>query len=155
MTRELDGDIGSRGALPTEAERAAAERWVAGFAERWAPLDAERLRDLMHPDTRNLIPPMTAPADCDGVVAHFAAVQAQLPGLRLDVVRWAATGDAVFVEWMATAQLGPRTLQWRGIDRVRLRGERTYEGEAFWDTRRLAQVIAELRGGTQPSGRSA
>jgi ketosteroid isomerase-like protein len=128
----------------TDAQRTAAANWVARFAERWAPLDAARLADLMHPDTSNLIPPMTAPADRDGVVAHFAALQAQLPGLRLDVERWAVAGDAVFIEWLGSAQLGPHRLEWRGIDRVILRGDRTVGGQAFWDTRQLAERVAAL-----------
>jgi len=88
---------------------------------------------------------MTAPGDREGVIAHFKQVIAQLPQLKLEVVRWAASGDAVFVEWVATAPMGPRTLTWRGIDRVRLRDGRTYEGEAFWDTRRVAEQFAALR----------
>ena len=136
-------DSESKYTAPTEAQRAAAARWVAGFAERWAPLDAERLRDLMHQDTRNLIPPMAEPADLEGVVGHFKQVQAQLPGLTLTVVRYALSGDAVFVEWVATAKAGTRALSWRGIDRVCLRGDRTYEGEAFWDTRRVAALFQD------------
>ena len=131
---------------PTDAQHAAAERWVAGFAERWAKLDPDALRDLMHDDTRNLIPPMNAPANSDGVVAHFKQVLAMLPDLRLEVVRWAATDDAVFVEWAATAHVAGRALTWRGVDRVRLRGDRTCESEAFWDTRRVQALVAEARG---------
>ena len=147
MTDTANASIRGKGAVPTEEQRNAAETWVAGFAERWAPLDADRLVDLMHEDTRNSIPPMTSPADRAGVVAHFKAVEAQLPGLRLDVVRWAAAGDAVFVEWVATVTFGKHALQWRGIDRVLLRGDKTYAGEAFWDTRGLAEKVAALRAG--------
>lgn len=155
MTRNVDDHAGaaradlheieSKGMQTTEAQRAAAARWVTGFAKRWSPIDPEALRDLMHSDTRNLIPPMTSPVDADGVVAHFKQVAAQVPGLRLAVTRWATAGDAVFVEWLATAQLGGRTLEWRGIDRVLLRGDRTYAGEAFWDTRRVAELVAEIQ----------
>ncbi len=124
---------------------AAARAWVASFQARWRSLDPDALRDLMHADTRNLIPPMAAPADRDGVVAHFRQAAAMLPGLAIEVVRWAAVDDAVFIEWIATATVNGQPISWRGVDRVRLREGRTYEGEVFWDTRRLAERIAELR----------
>ncbi|WP_394829602.1 nuclear transport factor 2 family protein [Pendulispora albinea] len=129
--------------LPTQAQLESAARWVQGFAERWNPLDPERLRDLMHPDTRNTIPPMTEPADREGVIAHFVRTKERVPDLVLQVERWAATGDTVFVEWCARATVAGRALTWRGIDRVRLRDGRTYEGEAHWDTRRVAELVSE------------
>jgi ketosteroid isomerase-like protein len=132
-------------ALCTPAELAAARDWVARFQARWRTLDPDALRELMHPDTQNQIPPMAAPADCEGVVAHFKQAQAMLPGLRIEVVRWAASGDAVFIEWTASATVNGHPIAWTGVDRVRLRDHRTYEGRVFWDTRRLAEEIAQAR----------
>jgi ketosteroid isomerase-like protein len=127
---------------PTEAQRADAARWVEGFATRWSPLDPDALRDLMHPDTQNLIPPMATPADAEGVIAHFRAMKQRVPGLTLTVQRWALAGDAVFVEWLGSAEVLGQKLQWRGIDRVLLRDGRTYAGEAFWDTQRVTALFA-------------
>lgn len=130
----------------TPAQLTAAADWVARFAARWADLDPAALGELMHADTRNRIPPMTEPADRDGVIAHFARAQAMLGGLRLAVERWAASGDAVFVEWTASATVRGVAMTWRGIDRVLLRDGRTYAGEAFWDTRQLSERIAATAG---------
>jgi hypothetical protein len=58
---------------PSEAQVSAAPAWISRFADRWKRLDVDALRDLMHPDTRNLIPPMKAPADPEGVISHFPA----------------------------------------------------------------------------------
>jgi len=41
--------------------------------------DADSLRDLMHPDTRNLIPPMTEPGDSETVVERFRGELNRLP----------------------------------------------------------------------------
>jgi ketosteroid isomerase-like protein len=136
---------------PTEAQREAAARWVEGFAARWAPLQPEALRELMHPDTRNLIPPMAEPADADGVIAHFRALAARLPGITLTVERWAAVGDAVFVEWRGSASIAGVPIEWRGIDRVLLRDGRTYAGEAFWDTQRVTGLFAAAMASAQAS----
>lgn len=125
----------------TEAQHAAAVRWVQGFATRWAPLDPEALRELMHPDTQNLIPPMAAPADAEGVIAHFRALASRFPGITLTVERWAIASDAVFVEWRGSASIAGQPIEWRGIDRVLLRDGRTYAGEAFWDTQRVTTLV--------------
>jgi ketosteroid isomerase-like protein len=129
---------------PTPAQLAAAQDIVARFAARWDRPRAEELEELMHPDTRNLIPPMKEPADRAGVIAHFAGVLQQLPDLRVAVERWAPTGDAVMIEWRATATLAGQPLSWTGVDRFCVRGDRMYEANVYWDTRGLAERIAAI-----------
>lgn len=118
-----------------------AAAYVARFAAHWNPLDPEKLGELMHEDTRNLIPPMTEPADRAGVIAHFQAVKRQLPDLRLVPVRWSVDGDAIFIEWVGEATVAGKTLSWHGVDRVLVRDGKTYAAEAFWDTRRVAELV--------------
>jgi len=130
-------------APPTEAQLAAAKTVVGRFAAQWARVDADALRELMHADTRNLIPPMREPGDREAVVELFRGVLAQLPDLRIGVIRWAPTGDAVMIEWRATATLAGRPLSWTGVDRFNIRGERMYEGQVYWDTRGVAERMAE------------
>ncbi|TCR67901.1 nuclear transport factor 2 family protein [Rhizobium sp. BK376] len=127
---------------PSPSQLAAAEAVVARFAERWARPDADALRDLMHPDTQNLIPPMTEPGDREAVVEHFRRVFAMLPDLRLEVLRWAPTGDAVLVEWRAYATVAGVLLDWTGVDRFNIRGDAMYEARVYWDTRGLAERMA-------------
>lgn len=124
---------------PTQEQLAAAESLVARFAERWRNPDADALRDLMHPDTSNLIPPMTQPGDREAVVEHFRGVLRMVPDMSLEVVRWAPTGDAVFVEWRASATVAGQPLSWSGVDRFNIRGDRMYEASVYWDTRGLAE----------------
>jgi len=127
---------------PTPEQLAAAESIVARFAERWASPKADDLRDLMHPDTQNLIPPMTAPGDREAVVEHFRGVLAMLPDMRLEVVRWAPVGDAVMIEWRARATVAGTPLEWTGVDRFNVRGEAMYAASVYWDTRGLAEKMA-------------
>jgi ketosteroid isomerase-like protein len=117
---------------PTDPQLAAASDLVARFAARWNKPDADSLRDLMHPDTRNLIPPMAEPGDREAVVEHFRGVLSRLPDLRVEVIRWAPTGDAVLVESRATATVGGQPLSWTGVDRFNIRGDRMYEAEVYW-----------------------
>ena len=124
---------------PTAAQIAAAQDWVERFSRRWADPRADDLPELMHPDTRNLIPPMAAPGDRATVVEHFRGVLTMLPDFKLRVVRWAPTGDSVMIEWEASATVAGEALTWRGVDRISLRGDRMYEGQVYWDTRGLAE----------------
>ena len=130
--------------VPPSAEQLRNARAVVSrFAEHWSHPVADGLRDLMHRDTRNLIPPMTVPADREGVVEHFRQVLAQLPDLKVEVLQWAPTGDAVLIEWRASASVGGETLEWQGVDRFNIRGDRMYQGQVFWDTRRVAEQVAD------------
>jgi predicted SnoaL-like aldol condensation-catalyzing enzyme len=128
---------------PTEQQLRDACAVVERFAQRWERPVADELRDLMHADTRNLIPPMTVPADREGVVEHFRQVLQRLPDLHVEVVRWAPTGDAVLIEWRAHASVGGEPLQWQGVDRFNLRGDRMYQAQVYWDTRGVAEQMAE------------
>jgi predicted SnoaL-like aldol condensation-catalyzing enzyme len=86
---------------------------------------------------------MTVPADREGVVEHFRQVLNQLPDLKVEVLQWAPTDDAVLIEWRASASVGGETLAWQGVDRFNIRGERMYQGQVYWDTRRVAEQVAE------------
>jgi ketosteroid isomerase-like protein len=134
----------SRYVPPTPTQLAAARDIVARFASRWDRPRAEDLEELMHPDTRNLIPPMTVPADRAGVIAHFKGVLQQLPDLRIEVERWAPSGDAVMIEWRATATVAGQPLGWSGVDRFCVRGDRMYEANVYWDTRGLGERVAAI-----------
>ncbi|WP_369719552.1 nuclear transport factor 2 family protein [Bradyrhizobium sp. LLZ17] len=129
---------------PTAGQLAAARDIVARFAEKWDKPSADALRDLMHPETQNLIPPMTAPGNREAVVEHFRDVLRRLPDLRLEVVRWAPTDDAVMIEWQATASVAGQPLAWSGVDRFNVRGDRIYQANVYWDTRGLAERMAAV-----------
>jgi ketosteroid isomerase-like protein len=135
--------VGTQYVPPTAQQLHEAQQIVERFAQQWSHPAADDLRDLMHPDTQNLIPPMTVPADREGVVEHFRGVLQQLPDLRVDVIRWAPTGDAVLIEWRASASVAGEQLEWQGVDRFNVRGDRMYQGQVYWDTRRVAEQMAE------------
>ena len=111
-----------------------AARFVERFADGWAGPHPERLLDLLHPDVR-LIQPIFPPT------LGRAAAEARLfrplfrfmPDMRLAVVRWSAAGDAVFIEWTATATVGGRPLRWSGVDRFLLVEGRATERVSWFD----------------------
>ena len=127
---------------PSELQIRDAETLVARFAALWRHPDPETFRALMHADTRNLVPPMTEPADREGVVRHFNEVVRQLPGLSVAVQRWALAGESVMIEWRATATIATQAVTWTGVDVMRLRGDRMFEAQVYWDTRGTAERMA-------------
>ena len=137
---------------PTEEQLANARTAVQRFASEWQNPVADNLEDLMHEDTQNLIPPMTEPANRAGVIEHFRQVLTQLPDLKVDVLQWAPTGDAVMIEWQASATVAGQVLKWQGVDRFNLRGDRMYKGQVYWDTRRVAEQVAEAVKRAQQGG---
>lgn len=139
--RSIDG--ADKFSPPTQAQLDAATNWVRRFVERWTTPNADSLRDLMHPDTANLIPPMTEPGDAEAVVEHFRGLLNRVPDFKLSIVRWAPTGDSVLIEWEGSGTVAGTLLVWRGVDRVSLRGDRMYNGQVYWDTRRLAERMTE------------
>jgi len=92
---------------PSELQIRDAETLVARFAALWRQPDPETFRALMHADTRNLVPPMTEPADREGAMRHFNEFVRQLPGMSVAVQRWALAGETVMIEWRATAKVMP------------------------------------------------
>jgi hypothetical protein len=67
-----------------------------------------------------------------------------VPGFKLKVLRWAPVGDTVMIEWEGSAMIAHQLITWRGVDRISLRDGKTYEGQAYWDTRGLAETMAEV-----------
>lgn len=145
--------------VPNDQQLRDAYALVDRFASIWSQPDLNGLRSLMHEDTRNLIPPMTEPADRDGVLAQFGATLQQLPDLTISVTRWAPTGDAVMIEWRAHATVAGRAISWEGVDRFNIRGDRMYAAQVYWDTRQLAErfaaIIQSLQTTAQPTGADA
>ncbi len=120
-------------------------KFVQKYAAAWGreAVQAEDMREQLHPDTRMLIPPMTEPADKEGVIAHFAGVLQRVPDLRLEILRWAPTGDSVIIEWQASATVLGQPVSWQGVDRFNLQDGLQLNGQAYWDTKGVETKFAE------------
>jgi limonene-1,2-epoxide hydrolase len=127
-------------AIPSLEAHVDAAAFVAAFAERWSAKDPEAFRDLLHPDTRNLYPGMSAPQGPDGIVDWLRAAIQTFPDLQLEVTRWAPDGEAVLIEFDASATVGGSPLRWQGADRFSLDGQRCIEGRSYFDTQPLREA---------------
>ena len=118
-----------------------AGEWVRRFADAWANPEPAKLVDLVHSDAQHEYPFMEGPVDRAGLAEHFEQVLGVLPDLRIAVIEWAATGNTVLIEWVASATVGSERLEWQGGDVFRLRGDRTVTGRAYYDTQPLRQAL--------------
>ena len=105
------------------------------FAAFWANPDPALVPPILTEDVVEYWPgrdePVRGRDDYAGCIA--AAVEA-LPGMHMDVVEHARSGDFVFIRWVlhATGQHGPFELS--GIDRVQVRGPQVAENVIVFDT---------------------
>ena len=111
-----------------------AERFVERFENEWRQLDPARFVEaLYHPDATLRQPGMERPIGRDEMVAHAARLQALLPDIRLSVLGWAARDDLLLIEWRIRATLGGEPLEWEGVDRFVLRGDRAIDEVVYFD----------------------
>jgi limonene-1,2-epoxide hydrolase len=127
--------------IPSPEASTQAATFVARFAELWSAPEPERFRDLLHPDTRNLYPGMTEPQGPDGIVDWLKNAISVFPDLKLRVARWATDGEAVLIEFDASATVDGRPMTWQGADRFILEGDRCIEGRSYFDTGPLRRAL--------------
>jgi SnoaL-like protein len=126
----------------------AARTWVEGFADGWrAPSGPEafvaHFRPMLAPEIRLIQPQLPI------VVGHRAfedefvkPLFAVIPDLHGEVERWAAHGDALYIELTLRGTLGGRPLSWRVCDRVTLREGVAIERESYFDPSPILVAVA-------------
>ena len=118
-----------------------AERFVELFTERWREVNPSRFLDLFHPEGRFRHPGSTRMVSRNETPKYWARVKSLIPDIRLEPKAWAAKGDLVFIEWRASGTLQGEALEWEGVTRFILRGDRAVEGAAYFDTLPLWAAI--------------
>ncbi|MGH3967894.1 MAG: hypothetical protein ACRDTV_07225, partial [Mycobacterium sp.] len=59
------------------------------------------------------------------------------PGLRLVPRGWASRGDTLYVDWTMSCLLGGERVEWDGVDKFSMRGDRATNITAYFDTHPL------------------
>ena len=70
----------------------------------------------------------------DDLPGYYARVLAAMPDFRLEVEKWAANDNVIFLEWTISGKFGGQETAWRGIDRHTLRGAQSINGVSYFDT---------------------
>lgn len=145
-----------------------AERFMQHYLEVWPGFDADRLDEAVDPEATIHHSGMEAPIRDVDEPDYVRAIKALMPDIRLEVSNWAAGEDVVFVEYAMSGTLAGKSLNWTGIGRFKLRGERAIDAIGRWDNLALlaqidpnvsatafaetaARLVAEAEGEAPPS----
>jgi hypothetical protein len=110
-----------------------AEDFVRRFAAAWADPSPECLEALAHPDVL-LRQPMMRPVR--GAAAWRETVRELLglvPDLRGEVLRWAGSGQDLFIELALRGTLARRPYEWTLVDRIKLEDGLVRERVSYFD----------------------
>jgi hypothetical protein len=115
----------------TEAE---IQDFVVRFAAAWAARDGTAFRALWH-DTGVMIAPWYG-RDVSGEEWDRVndALKEQAPDLVWQLLDWSCRGDVIMIEWQNTRMLNGTRVEWRGIDKFRLKDGKIIEERVYCDT---------------------
>lgn len=128
-------------------QRGTLDEWVAEFTRLWSrgAKERERFLDILSPEVTLIAPLAPAARGQSGARAAFKRIFSLLPDLNASVVRWSATGDALFIEMRFGATLGGQRIEWPSVDRFLFRDGVAIERVAFFDP--LPLLARVLRAG--------
>jgi len=106
---------------------------VERFAERWARPDADRLMELCHRDVRFIAPLMSPTVGFDSCREEFRRLIALRPDIHIEVHRWSARGNVVFIELTIHCTIGGEAVRMPGVDRLVLKDGLIIERVAYAD----------------------
>jgi ketosteroid isomerase-like protein len=118
-----------------------AQAFVARFTELWKDPDPDGYADLWHNGGVLRHPTMGNDLQQEGIPDYVRRLKAIAPDISLSVERWAASEDAVLIEWTLRATFRGESIEVPGVDRFTLRGDRATEGVAYFDTMPLWGAI--------------
>jgi uncharacterized protein (TIGR02246 family) len=110
------------------------EDFVTRFAAAWAARDGEAFLSLWHPEGVLLTPLADRPIAGSELAQLTELTKRQAPDHVWQLLDWTARGDVVIVEWQATRILDGKRVDWRGVDKFRLRNGKIVEERVYTDT---------------------
>jgi ketosteroid isomerase-like protein len=113
---------------------AEAQDFIAKFAAAWAARDGGAFLALWHPDGV-LHSPLAGRPIGGKELGRLNEVQKEAaPDLVWQLLDCAARGDVVIIEWQCSRFLSGKRIDWRGVDKLRLRNGRIIEERVYMDT---------------------
>lgn len=110
------------------------EEFVTRFAAAWASRDGEAFLALWHPDGVLHSPLYDRPVAGKELGRLTEMVKERAPDTVWQLLDWTARGGTVVIEWQVTRTAGGRRVDWRGVDKFRLRDGRIVEELVYADT---------------------
>jgi len=108
--------------------------FVTRFAAAWAARDGEAFLALWHPEGWLHSPLYDRPVAGRELGRLTEMVRERAPDSVWQLLDWTVRGDTVIVEWQNTRTAGGTRLDWRGVDKFRLRDGKIVEERVYMDT---------------------
>jgi hypothetical protein len=124
---------------PTEIED-----FVTKFAAAWAARDGEAFLALWHPEGLLHTPLLDRPLPGADIARLNAVQKSVAPDLVWQLLDWSARGDTITIEWQSSRFAAGQRLDWRGVDRLKLRSGRIIEERVYMDTAPLRAARSGL-----------
>ncbi len=123
------------------------ERYVARWREAWShgavePCLSEHATTIRDERTLYVQPLFDAVVGEQGMRQMFEGVFALIPDLNAQLDHWSVGEGFAFIEFTLTGTLGGKPIQWRGVDRMELEGEKLVMRETYYDP--LPVLVAML-----------
>lgn len=123
-----------------------AAAFVELFSRLWAGRDPQRFPELFHEGGGFTHPGLGKVARHE-IPDYWQRVFSLVPDLCVEVTGWASRGDVLYIEEMISGTVAGHRLEWPGVLRFVLRGDRAVEAVAHWDSFPLwAALDPSLRG---------
>jgi ketosteroid isomerase-like protein len=113
------------------------QAFVTRFAAAWAARDGEAFVKLWHPDGALRSPLYARPVAGKELGRLTELIREAAPDHVWQLLDWTSRGDVVVIEWQATRTAGGKRIDWRGVDKFRLREGRIVEETVYMDTAAL------------------
>jgi limonene-1,2-epoxide hydrolase len=140
---DLRTPSGADGAPGAEHDRGhdVAAAFVERFTRFWRPpVDLDEAVTLLHEDVRLIAPGMPPTVGREAGIAEFRQVLTRVPDFHVDLGRWSATADVVFLEVTLRGTVGGRSIAIPCVDRVLLRDGKVIERVAYFDPSPIAAM---------------
>jgi limonene-1,2-epoxide hydrolase len=113
--------------------QAAASDFVRRFESAWATSNADRLVALLTDDVVLIQPAMPSATGREVARQAFRRLLRMIPDLHVEVHRWAARDEVLFIEFTLVGTFGGREVSWPAVDRFLLRGDIAAERISYFD----------------------
>ena len=111
--------------------------FITRVAAAWAARDGGAFLALWHPDGMLYSPLYDRPVAGKELGRLTDLVRETAPDHVWQLLDWTSRGDVVVIEWQGTRTVGGRRIDWRGVDKFRLRDGRIIEERVYMDTAAL------------------
>ena len=110
------------------------QEFVTRFAAAWAARDGNAFLELWHPEGSLNTPLVNRTIKGSELHGLMEAQKAAAPDFVWQLLDWTSRGDVVMIEWQSTRIVNGARLDWRGVDKFRIRDGKIISEQVYFDS---------------------